>query len=323
MAHDLAPLGLQVLAAFRDSALQDAKYNWQPLRWRGLSFANRLGLAGGVDKDAANVESWWKFGPGFIEIGTVTPKAQAPNPGKIFARDMNSLALWNKMGFPGQGASVVRENLHDLPLRRETPIFVNIGKNRTTPNDRAADDYASCVESFNDLADAFVVNISSPNTSGLRELFEPKFLRSFLMQILDARGTVEKKSSSTPVLLKLSPDLERADLATVVETALEVGIDGFIATNTTLARNPGSHFSKEGGVSGCPLAPYSKKALRELLEILGTARKNLLIISTGGVMTPEDVAERLALGADLVQVYTALVFNGPWFFSNVAQHFSR
>ena len=307
------PLGLQVMAAFRDVNIP----KWNPLKWRDLEFNNRLGIAGGVDKDGASVEDWWTFGPGFIEVGTITPEPQGPNEGRIVDRDLPHRALWNRMGFPGKGAWAARANLDELAADRATPVFVNIGKNRATPNDRAAEDYRHCIEIIGDRADAWVVNISSPNTSGLRDLFKPEVFRPFLESIIEARTRLTTRRA--PVLLKISPDLGDGDLETVVTTAIKIGIDGFIATNTTLARDNGLRFPTEGGVSGLPLAPRSKEVLKRLISLTGSARRDLLIISVGGVMSVDDVKERLDLGADLVQVYSALIFEGPRFFARVAR----
>ena len=317
LAHDLAPLALQTWAAFKEPQ----SFTWSPREWRGLRFENPLGIAGGVDKDGASIEDWWAFGPGFVEIGTVTPLPQTPNPGSIIDRDMDRLALWNKMGFPGKGAERVRANLLDLPAPRRTPVFVNIGKNRATPNERAAQDYAACIDLLADVSDAFVVNISSPNTAGLRDLFRRENFTPFLSAVTAARAASSRPS--LPLFLKLSPDLDSADFQGIVDVSLECGIDGFIATNTTLAREPGMKFPAEGGVSGKPLAERSMAALRTLSDAIenasgGTSRQSPLIISVGGVMTPEDVFKRLDLGADLVQVYAALVFSGPGFFALVA-----
>jgi dihydroorotate dehydrogenase len=313
IAHDLSPIGLNFLAAFRDAR----PYHWQPLEWRKLRFENRLGIAGGVDKDGASIEDWWSLGVGFVEIGTVTPKPQTANDGKIIARDTANGALWNRMGFPGRGVWHVRENLRDLPSQRATPIFVNIGKNRTTSNDRAADDYIECIEVLGTLADAYVINISSPNTTGLRDLFKTENFAPFLNSILRAR---DLKAPGVPILLKLSPDLNDEDLKTVVETSSRLNVDGLIATNTTLAREPNSTFPSEGGVSGRPLSKQSKIVLNKVITLLGQNRSKTLVVSVGGIMTPEDVRERLALGADLVQVYSALVLEGPFFFRKTA-HF--
>lgn len=314
LAHDLAPLALEFNWLFGERKT----YTWRPFSWRGISFQNRLGIAGGVDKNASQVEEWWMYGPGFIEIGTVTPKPQGPNPGKIISRDNKLEAVWNRMGFPSDGAWSTQENLRDLQRPFHSPVFVNIGKNRNTPNEEAARDYAECMEILAGYADAFVVNISSPNTKGLRELLEPANLRRFLSEVLAAR----KKCSApqTPVLLKISPDLTDHDLFAIVETAKDLGVDGFIATNTTLARETGSPFPAEGGVSGKPLAARSKAVLKTLVTILGQSRGDTLIVSAGGVMSPQDVFERLDMGADLVQVYSALIFHGPRFFRSVAEY---
>jgi dihydroorotate dehydrogenase len=309
-AHDIAPLALRLGAPFQSEDIPI----WKPLKWKGLSFPNRLGLAGGVDKDAETVEEWWAYGAGFVEVGTITPRAQDPNPGVIINRDLQSRALWNRMGFPGGGVDVARANLMDLPVRRRTPIFVNIGKNRDTSNDDAAKDYATCMQGLDGLADAFVVNISSPNTTGLRELLQPRRFQKFLGGVLAAKNKIG--ASQTPVLLKLSPDADDADLQSVVQVACDLGIDGFIATNTTLARNHGSPFPPEGGVSGAPLSARSKEVLQLVRSRVGA---NHLVVSAGGVLTPDDVRERLTLGADLVQVYTALIFEGPGFFRAVAR----
>ena len=311
-AHDIAPLALRLGSAFQTEDIPI----WQPFKWRGLSFPNRLGIAGGVDKDAALIEEWWNYGAGFVEVGTITPLSQVPNPGRIIDRDLEARALWNRMGFPGSGVDVAKENLRDLPLRHRTPIFANIGKNRDTANADAARDYAICMRKLSGLCDAFVVNISSPNTTGLRELLQPQVFQKFLGQVMAARNKIE--ASSTPVLLKLSPDASDDDLKRVIGQASDLGIDGFIATNTTLAREYGSPFPAEGGVSGAPLAARSKEVLSLIRENLGTTSDRLLI-SAGGVLSSADVKERLELGADLVQVYTALIFEGPGFFRAVAR----
>jgi dihydroorotate dehydrogenase len=321
MAHDLAPIGLQALAAFRKAKV----YEWQPLEWQGLKFKNRLGTAGGVDKDGSLVQPWWTFGPGFLEIGTVTPQPQGPNEGRIIDRDHSAQAIWNRMGFPGRGAEIVATNLRVLPREHLTPLFINIGKNRSTTNQNAAHDYIECIDRLAFAADAFVVNISSPNTSGLRDLFRTEIFRPFLGAILEARNHQRKNlhNRQLPLLLKLSPDLSDEDLNRIVDVSAELGIDGWIATNTTMSREDGSPFPAEGGVSGRPLAERSKKVLSILLTKAQPFRKGKLIVSAGGVMTPEDVNERLVLGADLVQIYAALIYEGPQFFCKVARHMTQ
>jgi dihydroorotate dehydrogenase len=315
IAHDIAPIALQTLASFREPVT----YNWKALNWRGLHFPNRLGLAGGVDKDGESVDAWWTFGPGFIEVGTVTPRPQSANPGTVMMRDSESRALWNKMGFPGKGARAVRENLNDLPRVRHSPLFINIGKNRETTTDDSVGDYAECIKVLADFADAFVINISSPNTAGLRELLMPEHLRKFLGGVLAARN--RSSSPNTPMLLKLSPDLEDEHLETVIRESRALGIAGFIASNTTVSRGHGTPFPLDGGVSGGPLAPLAEQTLRKIVSYLGSSKGELLLISAGGVLTPEDVKRRLELGADLVQIYTALIYEGPRFFERTSAFF--
>ena len=317
LAHDLSPYALQLFSLLNKRPTPA----WKSFVWKNIVFKNRLGLAGGVDKDADLLSVWSAIGCGFVEIGTVTPEPQKSNSGKILDRSLADQALWNKMGFPSAGAEDVYFNLKKFKDENSSlPVFVNIGKNRTTENAKAAQDYVQLLQRFYVLADAFVVNISSPNTSGLRDLARPDNLRSFLNPILEARSILaEKFQSEKPVLLKLSPDLESDDLKMILDTCVEKKIDGFVLTNTTLSRPTQKKFPIEGGVSGKPLQDLSKKALQVVCGHLGTEKGKKLVISVGGVMTAEDVFERIELGADLVEVYSALIFEGPQFFRKVAQ----
>ena len=322
VAHDLSPFFLQT----RTLVSGAVTYRWRPFTWRGLEFVNRLGIAGGVDKNADSLRAWWTFGPGFIEIGTVTPRPQGPNPGKIMARDPKRSALWNKMGFPSGGMDRVVENLKRVARPYHTPVFVNIGKNRDTSNESAASDYVSCLQTLYSVADAFVINISSPNTKGLRDLLKPENLKGFLVPIVDARNREAARVNDgrvRPLLLKLSPDLEQSDLESAINVSLELNLDGWIVSNTTLSREKGMSFPAEGGVSGAPLTALSKDVLRRTVAILGPRKGDRLLISAGGVMSPSEVQERLDLGADLVQVYSALIFEGPGFFKKVAKYFRK
>lgn len=308
LAHKLSPTVLNGLAALSGGAPE----RWQPLEWRGLKFPNRLGLAGGVDKDALNVHAWWKLGVGFIEVGTITPKPQPGNPPPVVGRDVPHEALWNRLGFPSHGMEKVRERLAKLSRPRTTPVFANIGKNASTPLETAQQDYVSLLEKLRGTVDGFVINISSPNTAGLRELLQPQRLKSFLRPIMEAK-------SYEPILLKLSPDMQDEELGRVLDVSYDLGIDGWVLTNTSQGLREGLPFPAEGGVSGRPLADRSKDLLRQTLAKLGERREGKLIISVGGILSPEDVNERLALGADLVQVYSALIFEGPYFFRRVAK----
>ncbi len=313
-AHRIAPM---VLPVYSLCAGQKEIPQWRGLSWRGLTFKNPLGLAGGADKNADQLKSWWNLGAGFIEIGTVTPEPQGPNSGKIIDRDLKNHALWNKMGFPSKGSEKVRRNL-DSSRPYRTPVFVNIGKNRNTPNEEALSDYLKLIEIMNGAADVFVINISSPNTKGLRELQNVAHLEKLI-------SGVKKLAGNTPILLKLSPDLSEIELKDSMQTAILNGIDGFELTNTTLQRPNGIDFPSEGGLSGMPLAELSKKALVWAQNIISEAQRHkhgasdLLLVSAGGILNETQVQERLDLGANLVQIYSALIFEGPGFFRKVAR----
>lgn len=309
LAHDISPKVLPVFAKIRP--LKDPHY--RPLKWRHLYFSNRIGLAGGSDKNAENVEDWLKLGAGFVEVGTVTPLPQSPNPGKIVDRSPSQEAVWNKMGFPNKGVDYLQGKLSQLSKDRLAPVFVNIGKNRNTPNERAHEDYIKCMQTVGDLADVFVVNISSPNTKGLRDLFKKEIFGPFLNQIIEA-----KPNKNTPILLKLSPDIGEENLYQVLDLSLGAGVDGWILTNTTTDRSfPGVPFPKEGGLSGRPLAAKSKEMLERTINYLGSARTDQLLVSVGGISDAKDVQERFEMGADLVQLYSALIFQGPFLFQHI------
>jgi len=311
LAHKLSPPLLNGLHFFTPSSKPP---EWRPLDWNGLHFPNRLGVAGGVDKDARNVKAWWSLGAGFIEVGTVTPQPQRGNTPPVVDRDLTRQAVWNRLGFPSQGVARVKKRLARLPIPHRTPVFANIGKNASTPLDQAHQDYIALLEQLRGTVDGFVVNISSPNTKGLRELLRPEKLTDFLSPIMHSLPKVHD-----PVLLKLSPDMEDSELERVLEISHALGIDGWILTNTSQSIRDNLAFPKEGGVSGQPLATRSREVLKRALAILGERRRGKLVVSVGGILTPDDVIERLEMGADLVQVYSALIFEGPSFFKKVAK----
>jgi dihydroorotate dehydrogenase len=308
LAHKLAPFGLNYFAA----KMPDTVPHWQPFQWRGISFPNRLGLAGGMDKNAEYLDLWQKMGAGFLEVGTITPYQQKPNSGKIIDRDWDKGNLWNRMGFPNHGSDEIYFNLLNAKPLLKIPVFVNIGKNRQRPNDEADIDYSYLTDRFTPVADAFVVNVSSPNTLGLRELQAEGYLRALTAKIVSLAGKI-------PVLVKLSPDMSEELFTSSLDACLDSGASGFILTNTTTMRPEDCPFPKEGGLSGKSLAGLSKKHLALAVKHLGPRRDGLLLISVGGVMTAEDVIERLQMGADLVQSYSALIFHGPGFFREIAE----
>ena len=320
MVNRLLPPGLShQLANFLLSIYSGVSGNkkppeWRSFRWNDLYFPNPLAPAGGVDKSAKHIKAWWALGAGFIEIGSITPQAQKKNPGPTLKRDWKKQALWNHLGFPGDGVEVIQKRLKKWQHFRPTPIFANIGKNRNTRNEEAQKDYLHCIASLYPYVDGFVINISSPNTRNLTELSQPQKLKELLQSIQKKIFSFEKRK---PFLIKWSPDMEENEFLQSLDITLECGAKGHIICNTSRYRETDSLFPKYGGISGAPLAEMSKNRLKLTQKHLGTERKNQLIVSVGGVLTPEDVIERLSFGADLVQIYSALVFSGPFFFKKV------
>ncbi|MGE3756529.1 MAG: quinone-dependent dihydroorotate dehydrogenase [Pseudobdellovibrionaceae bacterium] len=322
LAHDMAPLALQLYS----SAISEQNCAWRSFSWRprggpNLFFRNRMGIAGGVDKNGELIPVWKKLGAGFIEIGTVTPLPQGPNPGTIIDRDTENLNLWNKMGFPNKGMEELFDCV-DCQLRKIEdcpPLFINLGKNRNTSLEDAHLDYAKLAARLYPLADAFVINISSPNTQGLRSLQTASALEPLIASVRESVPHDHQK----PVLVKLSPDMEASQLESTIAALMENSVDGIILTNTTLSRPANSPFSTEGGVSGAFLKDISKKQLTKAVQFLGNHKSKVLLVSVGGLLTPQDIAERLELGADLVQIYSALVFKGPAFFREVCNYMNE
>ena len=260
----------------------------------GLKFRSPIGIAAGFDKNATMVPFLAALGFGFVEVGTVTLRPQPGNARPRLFRYPPHRALINRMGFNNDGADAVASRLQQLGPR-STPLFVNIGKNRDVPLEGAADNYAASYEKLAPHADATVLNLSSPNTPGLRDLQKPEQLEKLL-------GAIPKRG---PVLIKIAPDLDDAQLGEICDVCATKA-DGMICTNTTLDRLPG--MNEAGGLSGAPLRAKSTDVLRRVRERVGPGYP---LIGVGGVFTAEDVKERVDAGADLVQVYTAFVYEGP------------
>jgi dihydroorotate dehydrogenase len=281
----------------------------RPVQLMGLRFPNRLGLAAGFDKSAEAVDGLGRLGFGFIEVGTVTPLPQSGQPRPRVFRYPGANALINRLGFPNDGASVVADRLRRRRYRGV--LGVNIGKNAATPIDRATDDYIHCLRSLHRVSDYIAVNISSPNTAALRTLHEPERLEPLLSAVLSERDAlVRGRSKRLPILLKVSPDLDPAALESVARIASRMSLDGLIATNTTVRRNdPGDSGSFEaGGLSGAPLHRLSLSTVKALRRLLGPG---FPIIGVGGVDSASKALAMRRAGADLVQVYTGLVYRGP------------
>lgn len=284
----------------------------------GLKFKNPVGLAAGFDKNAEYIEDMAKFGFGFIEIGTVTPKPQPGNDKPRMFRLVNDEALINRMGFNNQGADVAAGRLKHLKDREGVIIGGNIGKNKVTPNEEAVNDYIYCFHALYDYVDYFVVNVSSPNTPGLRDLQE----KEPLMRILDTLQQLNlEKPKPKPILLKIAPDLTDSQLDDIVEIVTETKIAGVIATNTTISRE-GLRSSKEllseaGGVSGKPLTNRSTEVIRYLSQ---KSNQAFPIIGVGGIHSGADAIEKLNAGASLIQVYTGFIYEGPGLVGEICKH---
>ena len=277
----------------------------------GLRLGSPLGLAAGLDKGARLLPLWKALGFGFVEIGTVTPRPQPGNPRpRLFRVPADGLIL-NRMGFNSEGADVVARRLEKRPAG--LVVGGNIGKNKETSEADAAADYASAYERIAPLVDYVVLNISSPNTPGLRDLQGPEAIERLLWAVEPLRSRLGLERQ--PLLVKLAPDLDERDLAPIVEAALGQGADGLVATNTTVDRavlGPTARARVEawgaGGISGTPLAGLARRIRQRVLEVLD---ERAPLIACGGIGTPQDAAQALADGATAVQIYSALIFEGP------------
>ena len=277
----------------------------------GLKFKNPVGLAAGFDKNAVLYNELSDFGFGFVEIGTLTPKPQDGNPKKRLFRLKDDKAIINRMGFNNNGVFEAAEK-----LKKDHRVLIggNIGKNKVTPNNEAIKDYLICFDALFDHVDYFVVNVSSPNTPGLRELQDKEPLMALLneLQLENSKLSTRKKTIRKPILLKIAPDLTDSQLLDIIEIVDTTKIDGVIATNTTISReNLKSHallIEEAGGLSGLPLKNRSTEVIRFLAE---KSNKSFPIIGVGGIHSAEDAIEKFEAGADLIQLWTGFVYEGP------------
>jgi dihydroorotate dehydrogenase len=298
----------------------------------GLKFKNPVGLAAGYDKDGVAIPGLATLGFGHIEIGTITPRPQPGNPEPRVFRLIEDQAVINRMGFPSQGSEYVQQQLNPalsrgfidsllgVPYRkklrflqppRSTVLGINLGKNKETPNEEAVFDYLSLLQSFAPLADYLAINVSSPNTVGLRSLQGRDAMEKLLTQLhLQRKIEQERLEKRIPLLVKLAPDLTDQELEEAVGVILETGMDGIIATNTTLAREglSSTRRAESGGLSGKPLTGLSDAILTKIVKKVGG---RIPVIGVGGIMSPDDAKRKLDLGAALVQVYTGMIYAGP------------
>ncbi len=287
------------------SALKLFQPTSKPITLFGLTFPNPIGLAAGLDKNGVALPAWAALGFGFIEIGTVTAKAQPGNPKPRIFRLPQQQALINRLGFNNDGADAIAQRLAAL---RESgrwpavPVGINIGKSRTTPLEQATDDYLYSFRMLRDFADYITLNISSPNTPGLRELQEPEKLSELLYAI-----GKEARTAPKPLVVKISPDMSDTKLKAILAVCEENGVSGIIATNTTLDHSSiATQLDQAGGLSGAPLRDKSTALVREI-----NARSTIPVIASGGIFDAESAREKFHAGAALIQLYTGLVYRGP------------
>ncbi|MET4140161.1 quinone-dependent dihydroorotate dehydrogenase [Pedobacter sp. UYP1] len=276
----------------------------------GIKFRNPVGLAAGFDKNGEYIEALSDLGFGFIEVGTVTPLPQPGNDQPRMFRLTEDEAIINRMGFNNKGVDTLAERLRVLKLKDKSIVIGgNIGKNKNTPNEDAVSDYVKCFDRLFDVVDYFVVNVSSPNTPGLRALQEKEPL-TLLLKTLQERN--HKDGISRPILLKIAPDLTNEQLDDIVEIVMESGIAGVIATNTTIDRSglttAAALANEAGGLSGKPLTVRSTEVIRYLSQ---KSNKAFPIIGVGGIHSPQDAKDKIEAGASLVQLYTGFIYEGP------------
>jgi dihydroorotate dehydrogenase len=326
-AHDLT---LDAIARLQNTPLQCV---WagervdDPVTLSGLRFPNRVGLAAGLDKNGRCIDGLGAMGFGFIEVGTVTPKAQPGNPKPRMFRLPQAQALINRLGFNNGGLEAFVANVQRAASFRRAGgiVGLNIGKNASTPIERAADDYLAGLDGVYPHADYVTVNISSPNTQNLRSLQSDAALDALLGALTERREALRRRhgGKAVPMFLKIAPDLDEAQVTLIAATLKRQGLDGVIATNTTLAREAVQglpHAAEAGGLSGAPVREASNRVIAQLRAALGPG---FPIIGVGGVMSAEDALAKRRAGADLVQIYTGLIYAGPALVAQAARALRR
>jgi dihydroorotate dehydrogenase len=307
-AHELT-LGLAD-APLRFGLLRVARAPGAPVHAMGLDFPNAVGLAAGLDKNAEHVDALARLGFGFIELGTVTPRPQAGNPRPRLFRLPRAEALINRMGFNNVGLDAFLENLSRARWRGI--LGINIGKNADTPMERAADDYAACLERVYARASYVTVNVSSPNTKNLRDLQENRQLEALLARLSSQREPLaQRHGRRVPLALKVAPDLEAAQVQAIADAVRRHGVDGVIATNTSISREGVEGLPQADEAGGLSGAPLRDRATATLAALAAALKGEAALIGVGGILRGADAAQKLDAGAALVQLYTGLIYRGP------------
>ncbi|MBH2018258.1 quinone-dependent dihydroorotate dehydrogenase [Polaromonas sp.] len=303
--------GTPLSAAYCSSKVSD------PIELAGLKFPNRVGLAAGLDKNARCIDGLAAMGFGFVEVGTVTPKAQPGNPKPRMFRLPEANALINRLGFNNDGLNAFLANVQKSAVRQKNAqnallLGLNIGKNAATPIENAVDDYLVCLDGVYPHADYVTVNISSPNTKNLRALQSDEALDALLGRIAERRETLASRHGKrVPIFVKIAPDLDDAQVGVIAATLKRHAMDGVVATNTTLSRDAVKglrHAEEAGGLSGAPVLAASNRVIGQLRAALG---QGFPIIGVGGVLSGLDAVSKIKAGADVVQIYTGLIYKGP------------
>ncbi|GAB4178613.1 MAG: quinone-dependent dihydroorotate dehydrogenase [Rhodocyclaceae bacterium] len=308
-AHDLAIAGLRALPVL---PLRCPAPPARPVRVMGLTFPNRVGCAAGLDKDGEAIDGLAALGFGFIEVGTVTPRPQTGNPKPRLFRLPRAHALINRMGFNNRGLAALIENVKRARFPRHGVLGINIGKNFDTPIERAAEDYLACLAGVYPYAGYVAINVSSPNTKDLRRLQDAAQLDALLVALSAERERLtQEHGRRVPIALKIAPDLDETGIASIAASARRHGVDAIIATNTTVSREGVErlpHGGEAGGLSGAPLFERSTEVLRRLAARLAG---EVVLIAAGGILDGDQAAAKIAAGAQLVQIYTGLIYRGP------------
>ncbi len=308
-AHELTLKIFQRLPQV-SAAIFKTRIEENPVQRMGLSFRNKIGLAAGLDKNGECIAAWDALGFGFVEVGTVTPRPQPGNPKPRMFRLPEHQALINRLGFNNKGVDHLVERVKATPHR--CILGVNIGKNFDTPLESAGQDYTYCLRKVYDIADYVTVNISSPNTQNLRDLQREGPLRHLLARLRETREELtDRRGRKLPLLVKIAPDLNDEQLTALARAVREEGMDGLIATNTTLDRSTVQghpRAAEAGGLSGAPLKIRAQQVLQKLRAELG---RDFTLIGVGGIGSAADAAERFKAGADLLQIYTGFIYRGP------------
>jgi dihydroorotate dehydrogenase len=310
-AHGLGLNALELAYRTGTTGLLASPIAPMPTKLLGLTFPNPVGLAAGLDKNGAHIDALFALGFGFVEVGTVTPRPQPGNPQPRMFRLPQHRAIINRLGFNNEGVDALVRNV-GRARRKGGLLGINIGKNKDTSNERAASDYLYCLERIYPLADYITINISSPNTAGLRELQEEQALRHLIGTLRDAQEELgAQHGKRVPMLVKVAPDLSDDDIDAVARVLADLSVDGVIATNTTVSRinvqdHPLAH--ETGGLSGAPLLGQSTTVLRRLRARLPD---NIPLIGVGGILSGADAVAKMSAGASLVQCYSGLIYRGP------------